>query len=268
MSTLDHAAARRPCSCASQRPNALECLVDRHRPAVVAGAQPASNHPSQSCARARRRARDARARAHMHRPFPARATCSIDPWRRSTSSARGRTRPRTPRRPPAPRSATPRCPRKSSRDPYEPHGRHRHCGVSPRSRVDGFPRLRQHVPGVVVVRLEQGVGVVRRERESRLVVLRQEARRTAEQRAAGVEIAAFEGSSPGRRETRGRATRESSRAPHPSRRARPGTDAPARGGSRRSRRSRRGRGPRATRRSARGARRGSLSAAPRRRRRG
>ncbi len=90
----------------------------------------------------------------------------------------------------------------------EPHGRHRHCGVSPRSRVDGFPRLRQHVPGFVVVRLEQGVGEVRRKRESRLVVLRQQARRTAEQRAAGVEIAAFEGSSPGRRETRGSATRE------------------------------------------------------------
>ena len=133
----------------------------------------------------------------------------MTPWRRSTSSARGRTRPRTPRRRPAPRSATPRCPRTSSRDPYPAHGRHRHCGVRPRSRVDCFPRLRQHLPGFVVVRLEQGVGVVRRERESRLVVLRQQARRTAEQRAAGVEIAAFEGSSPGRRETRGSATRES-----------------------------------------------------------
>ena len=65
-------------------------------------------------------------------------------------------------------------------------------------------------------------------------------------------------------DTRARA----SAAPGRSRRARRGSGAPARGGSRRSRRPRRGRAPRASRRSARGARRASPSAATRRRRRG
>ncbi len=34
----------------AKRPDALECLVDRHRPVVVARAQPGSNPPSQPCA--------------------------------------------------------------------------------------------------------------------------------------------------------------------------------------------------------------------------